>query len=274
MKSLFAPVVLSLIVFCCLLPAGCKKRPELIKGSVFVVTKGAGNYKMGLVPVYLLSREEAARVLAEVEKAMSEANAKLQKEVEDTNARVGKLQGKKDSVEGQLAGLEEEFKGVDSAFSALDTAMNLEDASAVPDDFRFIFEAKAKADAEREQFRAQISDLEGQISSAGAEVGAKKQAISASQEIALRSFYEALQSVGNAAVAKTGADGEFEIKVPSGLGDCVLAASGTRLAGGEEEEYFWFYRPEFDADGESTVRLSNDNLAKRLDELKPVVAER
>lgn len=273
MKSLSA-LVSSLIVFCCLLPAGCKKRPELIKGSVFVVTKGAGSYKMGLVSVYLLPREGSAQALAEVEKAMSEANAELEKQIKETDSRVGKLQEEKDSITKELSALEEECKGVDAASSALSTAMNLEDAAGIPDDLRFIFEAKAKADAERDQLKAKISDLEGQISSAGEEVGTKKQIISASQEIALRSFYEALQKVGNAVVAKTGADGEFEIKVPLGLGDCVLAASGTRLVGDKEEEYFWFYRPEFDSDGESTARLSNDNSAKRLDELKPVVAER
>lgn len=272
--NIFLQLVSSSIVFCCLLLTGCEKQPELIKGSVFVVTKGAGSYKMGLVAVYLLPRGEAAEVLSRVESSVSEANANLQKDIEAANARIGKLQEEKSSAEEHLMDLEAECKGVDAAYAALNSALDVGNSSDIPDDFRFIFEAKAKADAERNELKTQISGLDGQLSTAGTDINKKKRTASESQTIALKSYYEELRGVETATVAKTGADGEFEIKVPAGFGDCVLAASGTRLTGSEEEEYFWFYRPQFDSDGESTVRLSNDNLAKSLDELKPVLAER
>lgn len=80
MKNLF---VSSWAVCLCsiLAVSGCEKRPELITGSVFVVTKGAGSYKMGLVPVYLLPSEKAAEMLDELARRVSSANSELRKKL-------------------------------------------------------------------------------------------------------------------------------------------------------------------------------------------------
>lgn len=160
------------------------------------------------------------------------------------------------------------------ALSLINAAFNSEDEAVINQEFSAILQAKAKIDTEIDQLKAQISNLDGQISSSDSEIKTKTQTITASKEVALRSFYEALQKTSNFASAKTDADGKFEIKLPPGLGDFILAASGSRLAGAIKEEYFWCYRPQFDSDGQSTANLSNDNMAKCLDDLRAVVAER
>jgi hypothetical protein len=96
-----------------------------------------------------------------------------------------------------------------------------------------------------------------------------------SQAIAVRTFYSELANASGLVAAKTDADGKFDIKLPQDLDQCVLAANGTRTAAGEDEEYFWFVKPEFDSDGVSKVLLSNDSLVtpQSLEALKAVLAK-
>jgi len=254
--------------------SGCEKRPELITGSVFVVTKGAGSYKMGLVPIYLLPTEKAAEMLDELSRSVSSANSELQKKIEGLRADVSELQEQDAALEKQRVALSLECDGVDAAYTAVRNAISLESSGVPPPEIQFIFDAKATADAERDAMTTKLTELRQQTASVESEVSALDQMLGQSQAVAVRTFFNELGKAGGFVAAKTDADGKFDIKMPKDLDQCVLAANGTRTAGGEEEEYFWFVKPEFDSDGVAKVLLSNDSLvaSQSLEGLKAVLA--
>lgn len=274
MKNLF---VSSWAVCLCsiLAVSGCEKRPELITGSVFVVTKGAGSYKMGLVPVYLLPSEKAAEMLDELARRVSSANSKLRKKIEGLSAGLSKLQEQDGALEKQRAALSLECDSVDAAYTAVRNAISLGSNDVPPIEVGFIFDAKAAADAEREAMNTKLAELRKQIASIESEISGLDQLLDQSQAIAVRTFFNELEKAGGFVAAKTDADGKFDIKMPQDLDKCVLAANGTRTAGGEEEVYFWFVRPEFHSDGVAKVLLSNDSLVdtQSLEGLKAVLAK-
>jgi len=255
--------------------SGCEKRPELISGSVFVVTKGAGSYKMGLVPIYLLPSEKAAEMLDELARRVSSANSDLQKKIEGLSADLSKLKEQDGAIEKQRVALSLECDSVDAAYTAVRNAISLDSSDVPPAEVRFIFDAKGAADAERETINTKLAQLRQQIASLESEISSLNQLLDQSQAIAVRTFYSELEKAGGFVAAKTDADGKFDIKMPPDLSECVLAANGTRTAGSEEEEYFWFLKPEFDSDGLSKVLLSNDSLidAQSLDGLRAVVSK-
>ena len=255
--------------------SGCEKRPELITGSVFVVTKGAGSYKMGLVPIYLLPSEKASEMLDELALSVSSANVELQKKINGLGADVSKLQLEKAALEKERAALSLQCDSVDAAYTAVRNAITLSSNDAPPEEVRFIFDAKTAADTEREAMNAKLVDLQQQIASVESDVNGLDKMLNQSQPIAVRTFYSELAKASGLVAAKTDADGKFDIKLPQDLDQCVLAANGTRTAAGEDEEYFWFVKPEFDSDGVSKVLLSNDSLVtpQSLESLKAVLAK-
>lgn len=274
MKNLF---VSSWAVCLCsiLAVSGCEKRPELITGSVFVVTKGAGSYKMGLVPIYLLPSEKAAEMLDELARRVSSANSELRKKIEGLSAGLSKLQEQDGALEKQRVALSLECDSVDAAYTAVRNAISLGSNDVPPIEVGFIFDAKAAADAEREAMNTKLAELRKQIASIESEISGLDQLLDQSQAIAVRTFFNELEKAGGFVAAKTDADGKFDIKMPQDLDKCVLAANGTRTAGGEEEVYFWFVRPEFHSDGVAKVLLSNDSLVdtQSLEGLKAVLAK-
>jgi hypothetical protein len=254
---------------------GCEKRPELITGSVFVVTKGAGSYKMGLVPIYLLPSEKAAEMLDELARRVSSANSELQKKIEGLSADLTKLQEQDGALEKQRVALSLECDSVDAAYTAVRNAISLGSNGAPPVEVQFIFDAKGAADAEREAINTKLAEMRQQTASLESEISNLNQLLDQSQAIAVRTFFSGLEKAGGFVAAKTDADGKFDIKMPQDLDQCVLAANGTRTAGEEEEEYFWFVKPEFDSDGVAKVLLSNDSLvdSQSLEGLKAVLAK-
>lgn len=255
--------------------SGCEKRPELITGSVFVVTKGAGSYKMGLVPIYLLPSEKAAEMLDELTRRVSSAEAELQKKIEALSADLSKLQEQNAALEKQRVALSLECDSVDAAYTAVRDAISLGSDDAPPKEVRFVFDAKGAADEEREALNTKLAELRQQTASLESDISGLNQLLDRSQAVAVRTFFSELEKVGGFVAAKTDADGKFDIKMPQDLDECVLAANGTRTAGGEEEEYFWFVKPQFDSDGVAKVLLSNDSLvdSQSLQGLKAVLAD-
>jgi hypothetical protein len=139
------------VCLCCILAvSACEKRPELITGSVFLVTKGAGSYKMGLVSIHLLPTEKAAEMLDELKRSVSSANSELQQKFEGLSADLSKLQVEEAALEKQRVALSLECDNVDVAYTAIRNATSLSSNSVPPLELGFIFDAKATADVERE----------------------------------------------------------------------------------------------------------------------------
>jgi len=65
-------IILALLLACSIFTAACKKETE-ITGEVFVVTKGAGNYKFGLVQVAIVPLEEAKQQVRSQQSAVTRA---------------------------------------------------------------------------------------------------------------------------------------------------------------------------------------------------------
>lgn len=191
------------------------------------------------------------------------------------SAGLSKLQEQDGALEKQRAALSLECDSVDAAYTAVRNAISLGSNDVPPIEVGFIFDAKAAADAEREAMNTKLAELRKQIASIESEISGLDQLLDQSQAIAVRTFFNELEKAGGFVAAKTDADGKFDIKMPQDLDKCVLAANGTRTAGGEEEVYFWFVRPEFHSDGVAKVLLSNDSLVdtQSLEGLKAVLAK-
>ena len=69
------------VLFLCFAFAGCSPREEKIDGSIFIVTKGGENVKLGLVAVFLFDEQQIAPYMAKTTAGLETNLAELKAEV-------------------------------------------------------------------------------------------------------------------------------------------------------------------------------------------------
>lgn len=250
-KKIFSRKIyrLPLLIFPFALTA-CKPPPAIIDGSVFIVTNGGINYKLGLVEVQAIKKVDALPLL---ESEQARINSTSKKLIED-------IKTSKKEADEIYAEIDENIKSVrrmnESASSGGSIKREYGDTPeilAVKEQLlqtriRLLESAKVKA----VQIHSLKPEYNRQIT--------KIQTMCAELE-EIFSGTAIIQSLPRAvSIGKTDADGRFRLTLPKG--QYILSAHATRQAGNNEiEQYSWFVELSIPLTSIDKIMLSNDNMS-------------
>lgn len=243
-----------------------------LNGSVFVVTKGGTNYKLGLTPVAAITKEDFERVESIAIDAVnrfildnSPAYRKALAEIKPLKDKLDLLSKQHDIADGNLDKLikEKEFLGSKSGIYIYNGTRNVSyygsdsSSQALARSIRAEINSEiAKLNAIAEQFKEtkdQANDAKNRMDRIANE--AKNQ---------ISTYQRSLATVALGVTqtkTKTNADGEFSLNLTRGM-DFVLVAFADRSIGKSSEEYNWLipYTTPL-IQGEDTLLISNDTMA-------------
>lgn len=226
-------IIPSLLILLSLCLLGCS-RETTVSGEVFVVTQGAGSYKLGLVEVQAIPESAVLEMLK------SQTN---QEEITAARAKYEEAQAEATRAEEASKQARERYeRDRDELGSTLDWS-------------------KPGALAEAERRQSDLSSRSDDYKAAERLASAARQraasALDAVDE-ALSPWRHLLSLPTPIATATTNADGKFEIRLPK-TGRYALAARASRRVVDKDETYYWLVWVQ--ADGSpKTLLLSNNNL--------------
>lgn len=238
-----------------------------LNGSVFVVTRGGTNYKLGLTPVAAITKEDFERVesiaIDAVNKFIIEKSPVYRKAVAEFTPIKNKLDLLEKQYDTAKKSLNSTIKSYELAdgISILILGGKISVYSRGDQAFARVILAKlnsevAKINAIVEQYneiRNQIADAENLMDQIASEA-----------ENQISTYQRSLATVAHGVTqtkTKTNADGEFSLNLTRGM-DFVLAAFADRSVGESSEEYNWLipYTTPL-IQGEDTLLISNDTMA-------------
>jgi hypothetical protein len=266
---------------CCLLllaaslaSVSCGRETE-VRGSVFIVTRGADNQKLGLVVVSAIPadqikrfvEEKKARVRAQLERLRRTNEARgadidaAQRAYDEAKKTVDDLTAQKEAVSSRQAELNsssqpylddliEEDLG-DSPALAAEVAKQRK----VRQQLRTLAQQAAKLSSQADTARNRLASAERQLTAAKAEAAAET--LKVLELVNGAALFEGIPE--GAAKAVTDADGKFALKLP-GPGKYALAARAERRVYDKTERYFWIVWVEAGGKGPDQIMLTNQNM--------------
>jgi len=266
-----------LTIFCTLILVsltGCKHEGEL-KGDVFIVTKGAQNFKLGLVEVTAIPE--------------ADMNQFIWKKKSNISSEFSKLKPQVTAAQKELETAQQDYQATKDAYDVAEVKQK-EAQSKVNDlelnAYTSPYES-SQTDSDTPEIQAQKTAIADKL---------KKQSLMASQQAALLSrqleslriplkskerylagIKMRLVDVQNKmthfitndfllvdlpegiAKATTDADGKFSMKLPN-TGKFALAAHSQRRVFDSTEQYYWLVWVSIDAEQAKQVMLTNQNL--------------
>jgi hypothetical protein len=213
--------------------AGCSPREEKVDGSIFIVTKGGENFKLGLVTVSVFDEQQITPYLAkptvDLEKHLAELKAKVAKLNEEKENLIQKYNIADKKSDAPFQKYLEAASG-DEGNRLREVYMK---AKSVTDSYgKLIAENKQKLDSEVRQLQNWANE-EPQV------------------------YFKNLPTPF--AFSKTDADGKFSLVIPQ-KAQFILLAQAQRQVSDETERYYWLVRVHPDGKSEMQIMLSNDNL--------------
>lgn len=209
--------LLALVPFC-----GCGRSSYDVSGQVFIVTKGAENYKLGLVAVRAFRRDAIEPIMAARQKEADLASTKLLPAIR----QIERVLAENPVDKAEMERLRQKVR-------------NAEDSGEDINRFGELHKQEEEALRSRQELARLTAELDSKASGR---------------------FFFAMLPGGPIASAKTDADGRFHMTIP-GAGDVVLAAEGTRTVGDDTERYYWLVPIQCPKSGTALeIFLSNDNL--------------
>ena len=243
-----------------------------IKGSVFVVTKGGANFKLGLVGVGIADAEHVKTYLAEASKAVSSS-------VREKKAAYDRALMKFKTANSKFEVVADKYRQSEVVYKQMQEALE-EVAFGGFNDTNW---EKKYGASDADYSKALVNFIA--IDKIRATEGVKIAPLFAKAEAAYdnaRSLSYEIDRLTNAQqigvvlsnfpadqVTKTDAEGAFSFTVDKGK-SYVVFASGRREVGNSTEQYYWMVPVSLEVDQDSaTVMLSNDNM---VDDLLSVVS--
>jgi hypothetical protein len=214
-----------------------------VEGSVFIVTKGRANIKMGLVPIFLMNEAEMSAFTNRVEKLLLELKLEHQQQIKTIRDQATKNLQEQKKLEDYAIKLEAYH---DAQVQSVSRASPSQRDTLIDQANRTVelhSSAVAKIDAlTRDQTVLSV----------------KSQKVRTEwKEKQLEFCFSALKYYP--ATAKTDADGKFDFIATGKERFFVLAMSERKALGDDDEHYFWI--TDFIADGKPVkLMLHNDNL--------------
>jgi hypothetical protein len=261
-------LLVSSVIIALLLTQSCKQTEDIaqendnssgvLKGQVFIATKGGSNIKLGLVPVHVLSEETVVD--------------HLHAKIAESNRQIELLRPKVEEAERDLAeGLRlhaQELKSKRKEVKLLEKYK--QDRAQTTDDYIYT-ETKKRVgyaytdalDSLELKYERDLWAIRNRVKSA-ANVEKRSQVVS---ELAKKSkYWESaefyfLNMPSGYVETKTDADGEFVVTIPR-KERMVLIAEAHRLAGTIEESYYWLIWASLDGQSSRRILVSNDNTTE------------
>jgi len=206
---------------------GCAARHGELKGEVFIVTKGAGNLKLGLVEIALIPEAEINTALEKKKPIIGSTLEQLKSDSEKASAEYS-------SVHQAYLKANESYLKAEKDY--LESAILDEQAKRRAEYWQSEYSKLVKADSEKRSKKDQAD-------------------IKLKQFPTAEFFFEGLPS----GIAKTitNSNGEFLLTLPS-KGKFALAARAAREV--PPEKYYWLIWVSLDGEASKTILLSNHNL--------------
>lgn len=273
---------------------GCS-REEKIDGSIFIVTKGSENFKLGLVSVSVFDQQQ-------IEPYLAKTTADLEKTLKELKQQRERVSGEKNKTISASYALEQQFENANdlanktflkigsdltkrpeftaSDQKSLEEAIENYDSAAA--EMKFFYKPKVE---KLKRYKQEVAEMQTNWDSlkptylkqadekdrlyqewqkAKGESDNYAQSLAAVTERLDNWPAEQPRVYFNSpptplAVAKTDADGKFSLQLYK-KGEFVLAAQAQRQVSGNTEKYFWLVRVRPDRKSVMQVMLSNDNL--------------
>jgi len=211
---LLGAVIIAVVLF------GCSKSSYDINGQVFIVTKGAGDYKLGLVTVTAFRRSDIDALVTTMKARFDEARKEIGPSAEAaSNTYIADI---KSAEQLRIKVDQEQNRGVDAA-----------------DDMELLDIAQAKEDAAKKESDRLYALI---FSTASVE-----------------SFFSQLPSVW-ITVVKTDADGRFTMRLPANEDVVLVAQATRAVLDETESYYWVVPVERSPTTSSSEFLLSNDNL--------------
>ncbi len=231
-----------------------------MSGSIFIVTRGGQNLKLGLVSVSLCNSEDASKYI-------SSFHDVLKKQVSDLKDSYEKL---KPDCDAAVDAYEKVLPDYNAAYSSLNKEMDAISVSRDQPIVEFNSQRTAKDAQTLLNLDAACAKLGALIKPLYEDARTKTEALDDIRQKQHTLVFDH-DHILNAFIAgfpaqvstKTDADGKFALVAPRGHA-YMLVASATRDVGDETENYFWSQLIPADSGDNQIVTLSNDNLQKEL----------
>lgn len=263
-------------------PNSIKKEPPktaTINGSVFIVTKGAENVKLGLVPVTVFEKESFTAFAESLQQTIVAAKTATESEINQQMALHEEKRGQaKESILASNRLLKYMRRGLPSAMiDILDNYKNYENY-----DSETLIKIHRKIQKNGDNwglpliFPEHYKGYTIQVARAERFQSTSKESFTLSASLVeswpnVNAAFYYTESDSAIASTKTNADGKFKLKLPASQ-RYVLCALGQRQMFGvdEPETYYWIVDVEFDGALEKEILLSNHNELLRNGSESPV----
>jgi hypothetical protein len=232
-----------------------------LKGSVFIVTKGGTNFKLGLLHIVIadsdLIQEHLKTTFESLERVSKDYRAKF-------DAKNLALAEAVKALRPYLSKVGQANDALSLARTHLEKHANVYDALYRVDMRYGAVEADYQASASEfqkalENYRVAAAELKPHLEKATAayeDAASERRLIASLIDSHMDSVFSNLPSIET---LKTNADGEFQVKLPRGK-TIFVAGRGQRSVGKENETYFWLNRVTLPDKDEFTLLMSNDTL--------------
>jgi hypothetical protein len=239
-----------------------------IKGEVFIVTKGAQNFKMGLVEVTAIPEESIKKFVEGKLAAINLEFSKYESVKQQTQKQVQEAQQAYDEAKTSYDTLNAKYV---AAKSTADKAQ--EDADEMTTSLSYGSaedEAALEASTRRaNKTKQQAEQLALQLESKRKEVETKEGELSVAKSATTNRLKQVLELLNNEALFKglptegtktvTNSDGQFLMKLPTNR-KYVIAARAQRRVFDSTEEYYWLIWVSLEGEETKQVMLTNKNL--------------
>lgn len=252
-------------------------REAAVTGDVFIVTKGAQNYKLGLVEVAAIPEEKMRGFIEQKRAAVGAAAGKYKAELDATQQEIARAQQDYDALKAAHdAALARQAQAAEQAQQLAAEAYVASEGSYSDSPADVAESAQAlKVQQRAERAGRQAAGAARQVADARTKMEAKGRELDGARSRIWRLRGEVEKVVneeflyaglpGGDAVATTDAEGRFTLRLRAGR-RYVLAARAKRDVFGSTEQYYWLVWVSPAGEQPQHVILSNNNLLGQDDQ--------
>jgi len=272
-KMLKISLLLLSFLFSVLVFSSCGSREGEVQGSVFIVTNGAENYKLGLVKITAIPEVEIKPFIENKKSLIGTETAKLRNDLDSIKARIATAQANYDELKrnydllnGQKKDLETQQSGLSAGFSSyiLESCYSDYATADMVEECRKQVRIGKQIDA----LSKRIAAMETRLTKASSAMADSERNLNSEKS----KLDEVTSKVKNyltpeylldglpegAIKSITDADGKFSMKLPRGK--YVLVASAQRRVFNITENYNWVVWIDVVGAEAKQITLSNQNM--------------
>ena len=268
-------LTLSLFILTLFLSLNCSKSNAELQGSVFIVTNGAQNIKLGLVKITAIPESEIIKFVEQKKSFISDESNKLKGDIDAAKPEIDKYQKEYDEAKRTYDAINSQRENLKSREQSLNSNYNPYSLYESPYLSEYETDEEKATRSKQKQIKNQLEGLKKQIAAYDQKVSQANKIVSDAQQklsnskAKITKINEKLLSYLNQSYlleglpegkikAVTDADGKFSMKLPTGK--YALVASSQRRVVDSTEEYYWLVWVNLDGQEAKQIMLSNQNM--------------